>query len=479
MRTMRLNTKLIGAFMIMGLIILIGGLLGPIGISQLGDELRVVAEVHFPAIYNLGTIIEAQKNIQTSTQSLLIPEFFGNDAKKDRLSQEIKQAWERAENGWKNYGALSRSKEGEVIWSNLESAWVTWKKDHNEIIQYLNDGKRSEALALFVGRARDNAERAEGLLKKLSDLNLKLSEEAKKEGQDSGNWQKGMVLTGTGIGVFIAVVFGIFLAGSITKPVYRTITNLSETCDHFATTSQQIASSSHQLAGGTSNQAATVEETSSAIEELSSITQQNVNKVQILEKISSDTAVKWNETFEFFRQLKRATKEIKLSSEETSKIIKTIGEIAFQTNLLALSASVEAAQSSEFGTGFSVVAQEVRNLARRSTEAAKNTTTLIEETIKLINNGENLVMASMGSLVEYGRVSTPITSFSVKAGEVAQKQAQGLEQINLAIAEISRTAQSNASSAQESASAAQEINAQALSMINVVEKLKQVAGVTG
>src|SRR4030042_3705360 len=432
MRTMRLNTKLIGAFMIMGLIILIGGLLGPIGISQLGDELRVVAEVHFPAIHNLGTIIEAQKNIQTSTQSLLIPEFFGNDAKKDRLFQEIKQAWERAESGWKNYGALSRSKEGEVIWSNLKPAWVTWKKDHNEIIQYLNDGKRSEALALFVGRARDNAERAEGLLKKLSDLNLKLSEEAKKEGRDSGNWQKGMVLPGTGIGVFIAVVFGIFLAGSITKPVYRTITNLSETCDHFATTSQQIASSSHQLAGGTSNQAATVEETSSAIEELSSITQQNVNKVQILEKISSDTAVKWNETFEFFRQLKRATKEIKLSSEETSKIIKTIGEIAFQTSLLALSASVEAPQSSAFGTGFSVVAQEVRNLARRSTEAAKNTTTLIEETIKLINNGENLVMASMGSLVEYGRVSTPITSFSVKAGEVAQKQAQGLETTNRA-----------------------------------------------
>ena len=100
----------------------------------------------------------------------------------------------------------------------------------------------------------------------------------------------------------------------------------------------------------------------------------------MLKNYQSETAVKWNEAFELFKQAKKATKEIKLSSEETSKIIKTIGEIAFQTNLLALSASVEAAQSNKFGIGFSVVAQEVRNLARRSTEAAKNTSALIEET---------------------------------------------------------------------------------------------------
>lgn len=331
-------------------------------------------------------------------------------------------------------------------------------------------------MALSLGQARNSAVKVEKILRDLSDLNLKQNEEAKKEGNALGIWQKRMVFAGTAIGILIAVFFGIFFAGSITKPINRIINSLSETCDQFTTTSGQIASSSHQLAGGTSTQAAAVEETSSVIEELSSNIQQNTEGIQGLEKIMKDANSIGYATFEIFKQAKRATKEIKLSSGETSKIVKTIGEIAFQTNLLALSASVEAAQSSEFKTGFSVVAQEVRNLAMRSTKAAKNTSDFIEETIKLINNGDDLVRNSVGSFIEYGTGSADIQTFSDKAIEVAQKQAQGIEQINKSIQEISRTAQNNASSAQESASAAQEVNAQALSMTKIVEELKQVVG---
>lgn len=473
---MRLSTKLIGTFMIMGSIILIGGSLGPIGISRLGDELKKVSEVHSPAIHSLGSMIEAQKNIQRSTQSLLIPESLSKESERTALFKGLEEGWGQADKEWKVYEGLPRTGEGDAIWSNLKPAWAAWKKDYNDIIQFLKEGKRVEALALSMGQARDSSVKLEKILRDLSDLNLKQSEEAKKEGQVLGIWQKRMVFAGTVIGILLAVVFGIFFAGSITKPIYRTINNLSETCDQFITTSTQIASSSHQLAGGTSTQAAAVEETSSVIEELSSIIRQNTEGVQSLIKLADDVNKIGYPTFEFFKQAKKATKEIKFSSEETSKIIKTIGEIAFQTNLLALSASVEAAQSSEFKAGFSVVAQEVRNLAMRSTEAAKNTSDFIEETIKLINKGDDLVRASMGSFIDYGQASPIIQTFSATAGEVAQKQAQGIEQINIAIGEISRTAQNNASSAQESASAAQEINAQAISMKKIVEELKQVVG---
>jgi len=476
MGNIKLNTKLIGGFMMMGLLILIGGLLGSIGISRLGSELKKVSAVHFPAIYSLANIIETQRNIQRGTQSLFVPEVFSNERDRTRLFKGLEESWNQAEKGLKGYDSLPRAREGDAIWSNLKPAWAAWKKDHEDIIQSLKEGKRAKAMALSIGQARNSAVRVEKLLHDLSDLNLKQSEEGKKEGQALGIWQKGMVVAGTLIGILIAVVFGIFFARSITKPIYRTINNLSETCDQFISTSGQIASSSHHLAGGTSTQAAAVEETSSVIEELSSVIKQNTEEILGLEKILKDSNTKGYGSFEFFKQAKKATKEIKLASEETSKIVKTIGEIAFQTNLLALSASVEAAQSSEFKTGFSVVAQEVRNLAMRSTEGAKNTSTMIEETIKLINHGDDLVRASVGSFIDYGAATDPLQTFNAKAMEVTQKQAQGVEQIRIAIQEISRTAQNNASSAQESASAAQEINAQAISMAKIVEELKQVVG---
>ncbi len=479
MTKLNLSTKLIGGFMVMGLILLIGGLLGTYGISQLGGELKDVSEVHFPAIHSLGTMIEAQKTIQRVKQSLLIPESFSDETERGRLFQRLDEAWGRAEKGRKVYETLPSTKEGEALWNNLKPVWETWRKSHNEVVNLLKEGKRAEAVALSTGRERDTFRQAEKLLLGLSFFNLKLSEKAKQTGLEMGLWQKRMVSIGTLAGIMIALLFGIFFAGSITKPIYRSISNLWGICAQFASTSEQIASSSNQLAGGTSVQAAAVEEASSIIEELASIVQRNSEDVLRLKKSSDESAPVGFATFELFRQAKKATKEIKLSSEETSKIVKTIGEIAFQTNLLALSASVEAAQTNEVGIGFSVVAQEVRNLAMRSTEAAKNTSALIEETVKLITKGDDLVRASLGNFIAYGQGTAPITGFTETASEVAQKQAQGIEQINIAIGEISRTSQINASSAQESASVAQEITAQASSMMNILEELKKVVGDRG
>ncbi len=476
MKKLSLSTKLIGGFLLMGLILLMGGLLGSLGISRLGGELKEVSEVHFPAVYNLGTMIEAQKTLQRVQQSLLVPESFSDEAEKNHLFQRLNEAWVRADKSWKEYETLPSTKEGGLLWNNLKPAWDTWRKNHNEVIRLLKEGKRAEALALSSGGEKESFGQAEKLLQTLSLYNLKLSEKAKQNGLQMEHWQKHLVSIGTIVGIVITLLFGFFFAGSITKPIYHSIWNLSETSAQFASTSEQIASSSNQLAGGTSSQVAAVDEASSITEELSSIVQKNLEDVQRLKNSSEASAPKGFATFELFKQAKRATKEIKLSSEEASKIVKTIGEIAFQTNLLALSASVEAAQTNEVGIGFSVVAQEVRNLARRSTEAAKNTSALIEETIKLITKGDDLVRTSLGHFIDYGQGSIPITGFSVTAFEEAQKQAQGIEQINIAIGEISRTSQDNASSAQEFASVAQEITAQANSMINIVEELKKVVG---
>jgi methyl-accepting chemotaxis protein len=476
MRNLSLSTKLIGGFLFMGLILLIGGLLGPLGISRLGNELKAVSEVHFPAVQSLGTLIEAQKTIQRVKQSLLIPEFFNDASEKSRLFQRLDEAWDRAEKSRKNYDALSNTKGGAALWNNLKPAWEAWKKSHEEVIRLLKEGKRAEAVTLITVKEKEYFAQTEKLLVDLSAFNLRLSEKAKESGLELARWQKSMISIGTLAGILIAILFGIFFAGSITKPIYRSIRQLSDTCSHFAASSDQIASSSNQLAGGTSVQAAAVEETSSVTADLASIIQRNTEDINNLKNLSDKTGVIGFDAFEHFKEAKKALKEIKTSSVETSKIVKTISEIAFQTSLLALSASVEAAQTNEVGIGFSVVAQEVRNLAMRSTEAAKNTSALIEETVRLITRGDDLVRASLGSFIAYGEKSTPITGFTGTASEVAQRQAQGIEQINIALGEISRTSQVNAASAQESASVAQEITAQANSMMNIVSELKKVVG---
>jgi methyl-accepting chemotaxis protein len=153
--------------------------------------------------------------------------------------------------------------------------------------------------------------------------------------------------------------------------------------------------------------------------------------------------------------------DITKASEETQKIIKTIDEIAFQTNLLALNAAVEAARAGEAGAGFAVVADEVRNLALRSAEAAKNTAMLIEGTVKRVRGGSELVETSTN---EFNTVAQSISGLGELIGEITTasvEQAQGIEQINKAVAEMDKVVQQNAASAEESAAASREMNAEA------------------
>jgi methyl-accepting chemotaxis protein len=178
-------------------------------------------------------------------------------------------------------------------------------------------------------------------------------------------------------------------------------------------------------------------------------------------------------------QLMQAIGEITRSSEETGKIIKTIDEIAFQTNLLALNAAVEAARAGEAGAGFAVVADEVRNLALRAAEAAKNTTALIEKTIKAVKNGNEITVATQVAFKANAEISGKIGQLVDEIATASQEQAHGVAQVNKAVSEMDRVTQQTAAHAEESASAAEEMNAQAQQMRGYVEELAAVVGGDG
>ncbi len=174
--------------------------------------------------------------------------------------------------------------------------------------------------------------------------------------------------------------------------------------------------------------------------------------------------------------LAEAIGQITRSSEETGKIIKTIDEIAFQTNLLALNAAVEAARAGEAGAGFAVVADEVRNLALRAAEAARNTSELIEKTIKAVKNGNEMTVSTQEAFKANADIYRKIARLVDEITAAAQEQAQGISQVNTAVAEMDRVTQQTAADAEESASAAEEMSAQAVHMRGYIDELAAVIG---
>ncbi|MFP4055051.1 MAG: methyl-accepting chemotaxis protein, partial [Phycisphaerae bacterium] len=291
----------------------------------------------------------------------------------------------------------------------------------------------------------------------------------------------------------VAVVIGtglaLFITRGITRPLQAVIESLTAGSEQTTSAASQVASSSQNLAEGASEQAATLEEVSASVEEISSMTANNAGSAkQVAEMTAQNTAsateansvmtqagelVKRGQ--ESMQRLNVAVNEIKDSSEETAKIVKTIDEIAFQTNLLALNAAIEAARAGEAGKGFAVVAEEVRNLAQRSAEAARNTSNLIEGSLRNVGRGVEVAEETSGALDEITQSSKKVSTLIAEIAAASQEQtrlvtevsnatdeqAHGVDQIGSSITQMDSVTQANAAAAVECASAAEELSGQA------------------
>ena len=277
------------------------------------------------------------------------------------------------------------------------------------------------------------------------------------------------------MGLVVALVIGIFLAFyitvSITRPIRRVIEGLTLGSQQVASASGQVSSASQSLAEGSSQQAASIEETSSSLEEMSSMTKQNSENASQADLLMKEANVVVKKANESMNQLTSSMEDISKASDETSKIIKTIDEIAFQTNLLALNAAVEAARAGEAGAGFAVVAEEVRNLAMRSAEAAKNTANLIEGTVTKVRDGSNLVTKTSEAFIQVATSSAKVGELVGEIAAASREQSTGIQQVNIAVSEMDKVIQQNAANAEESASASEEMNAQAETMNDFVNEL--------
>jgi methyl-accepting chemotaxis protein len=309
------------------------------------------------------------------------------------------------------------------------------------------------------------------LLDKVIDINVQIGDETVKAATSDAQSADVIMLTSLGIGVVVALSLGVFLSLGITRPINHIVKGLRDGAQQVASASTQVSSASQSLAEGATEQAAGLEETSSSLEEMSSMTKQNADNAQQANTLATEAKKAANNGSEAMERMGSAIEDIKKSSDETAKIIKVIDEIAFQTNLLALNAAVEAARAGEAGKGFAVVAEEVRNLAMRSAEAAKNTSNLIEQSVNNSRNGVQICSEVKKALDEIVDSIGKTTDLVGEIAAASNEQAQGVNQINTSVSQMDKVTQQNAANAEESASASEELSGQAESMNQVVDQL--------
>jgi len=276
------------------------------------------------------------------------------------------------------------------------------------------------------------------------------------------------------IAAVAGVVLAVLIARSIIGPIKRIIDALSAGSEQVSAASGQVSSASQEMAEGASEQAASLEETSASLEEMAAQTRQNADNANEANGSMTEVSKLVTGGVESMKTMSEAITTIKESANETAKIIKTIDEIAFQTNLLALNAAVEAARAGEAGKGFAVVAEEVRNLAQRSAEAAKNTSELIGQSQTYADNGVKVGQEVAQALDGISGGASKVGSLVNEITAASKEQSVGIDQINKAVSEMDKVVQQNAASAEESASASEEMNAQARELNHVVGELQAI-----
>ena len=343
----------------------------------------------------------------------------------------------------------------------------------SSLLPALTSGNRKAAAATFKELDKLFYEHREKVIKLIDIANREIiasEQEAAASAQRSS--QILLLITLLLLASAYAVLY--LMQRDFASPLDRIVNDLGKGSGRFLQVSNQVADSSNQLAQGASEQASAIEETSASLEEMSSMIHSSARNADHAKSLASESQLSASEGMASMKEMTEAMAAIERTSNEVVKIVKSIDEIAFQTNILALNAAVEAARAGEAGAGFAVVAEEVRSLAQRSAAAANESETKIEASIKSSRQGSQC-LTGVGE--SFSRIGSKVQETHNLVSEIAlatKEQAQGIEQVTIAIQEMSKVAQSSAINTEQIASAAEEMRQQASMQQQTAGALRQV-----
>jgi methyl-accepting chemotaxis protein len=425
-------------------------------------------------IPGLESLADAKESVNKGV-ALVYKHIYSTDAADmSRIEAELNANSERISKDYEKYEQTA----GPKCKALLEQAKLErdkYKEVRRQILAASRSATNANASAMVYQKARAEFDPLTDTY--ITSLNKCQEQETKDANESADSVLAAVRNTSTGlfVGLAIALLLATILAYLIihntTRILKSATASLSEGATQVSAAAGQVTGSSQSLAQGASEQAASVEETSASLEETASMTKRNAENAQKANDLAKQARSAAERGVNDMQSMSSAMLTIKNSSDEVAKIIKTIDEIAFQTNILALNAAVEAARAGEAGMGFAVVADEVRTLAQRSAQAAKETAAKIEGALSSTAQGVQ-ISGKVGEVLN--EIATKVRQVDDLVAEVAsasKEQTTGITQINAAVGQMDKVTQSNAASAEECAAAAEQLHAQATAMKHAVGEL--------
>jgi methyl-accepting chemotaxis protein/methyl-accepting chemotaxis protein-1 (serine sensor receptor) len=355
---------------------------------------------------------------------------------------------------------------------DIREAVAAWHQDVGKI-----ETLATAMQALEAADASDKANVYSAKAQVAADEIVKLEREALTEAQAGAQASSRVTLTLLVVLLGAAVVASLWVLASV-RSVNRTLLGLTDSLRDNASrvwgTAAHVSDSSQKLSKGAADQAASIEETSASMEEMASMTRHNSENSVSAARLMADVARQVEESNTSLEAMVSSMSGIRESSAKVARIIRTIDEIAFQTNILALNAAVEAARAGAAGMGFAVVADEVRNLAQRSAQAAKDTTSLIDEAASNASDGNQRVQEVVQKITTISSSIVEAKRLVDEVSNASRQQVEGIQQVTQTLSQMERVTQATAASAQAGAAASTDLNeqaARAMSSVAALEKL--------
>jgi methyl-accepting chemotaxis protein/methyl-accepting chemotaxis protein-1 (serine sensor receptor) len=392
-------------------------------------------------------------------------------AETDRVIETVRQGIAQA---LKDVEATATQEEEKALLAKVGPALAAYYQITDQVLAMSRSGKKEEALTRYIAEGTAPFLAVKEAVKAQTEFYRQNGKRNGVQAQEKSDRVRVFTWALLAISIFSGCALLYFIVRGVNRALMLAVTDLSSGAEQVASAAGQVSSSSQSLAQGASEQAASLQETSASTEEINSMAHRNTENSRAATDLVKQSEHKFAQATQMLDHMVKAIGDINDSSDKIAKIIKVIDEIAFQTNILALNAAVEAARAGEAGMGFAVVADEVRNLAQRCAQAAKDTASLIEESISRSHDGKTKVdqvaEAIRSVTADVAQVKTLVDEVNVGSVE----QARGIEQIAKAISQIEQVTQTTAASAEEGASAAEELSAQSAVVEEIVARLRSL-----
>jgi methyl-accepting chemotaxis protein len=452
-------------------LILVAIFLGVVGLTrffQIKEETRFMATDPLPGTLAIQSISSALKEHLGLVQyHLIAPD-------KPEVEASIRTNSARIDQLVGEYEATITAVQDRQMFDAFKALRATFVAESHVLLSLSSAGKTPEAVSSAAARVRPSFQKVAESLDRLVNFNvenLKQSFSRVEAGVLSGSRA---ILIGVSLALLVGLGLATLIIRSINSVLQAVTGALHEGATQTAAAANQVSASGQSLSEGASNQAASIEETNASMEEMSGMTRRtadNAAKMNDLAKAASTAAERGRADM---HALSAAMDAIKGSSDDIAKIIKTIDEIAFQTNILALNAAVEAARAGEAGMGFAVVADEVRNLAQRSAQAAKETASMIEMSQSRTAAGSSQVKRVADAVAGIATSVHEVRALVASVHVAGDQQAISIDQVSQAISQMERVTQSVAATSEENAAASEELNAQTESTLESVRFLDEL-----